>query len=232
MPLNRIESELLAMITLKEYWPLYQEGFVKSERPDWINRSAGVGVEVTNAMEESDGQLISAFQKFSGVQKVEIPATVSERFLNHFFYDREGRLYGYTLIPGVFDSIQTSADGASLIIESVQKKSSKMNDSVVPYHHMPCNTLFVFTESIPWLLYEDIVYKVWPNIMVESRVYKETFKTIFLLRGEYFYTMNLDPKTDYDQRVTFQQVDSTRLRETLTLYQSSPLENGAIFVSQ
>lgn len=87
MAYEKLYNEIYAIAALKYLWRGYRPGFEKSESPDWLNRSASFGLEVSQALLPYDGQAERFLESYLGRPSSEIPPEERARY--------EGRLYFY-----------------------------------------------------------------------------------------------------------------------------------------
>ncbi len=90
MAYEKLLNEIYAAISLKYLWPEYQPGFVKSESPDWVNESMGLGLEVSQALLPDDGQTENFIESFLSCRKEDLPPSAFERYGSrlHFYNGR------------------------------------------------------------------------------------------------------------------------------------------------
>jgi len=84
---EKLYNEIFAMLSLKYFWRDYSDGYKKGESPDWYNPKASVGIEITQAIMQEDGEAQSVVNQYLGKLKVEIPEDVQLRY--------SGRMYFY-----------------------------------------------------------------------------------------------------------------------------------------
>ena len=84
---EKLYNEIFAMLSLKYFWRDYSDGYKKGESPDWYNSDDSVGIEVTQAIMQEDGEAQSVVNQYLGRQKAEIPEDILRRY--------EGRTYFY-----------------------------------------------------------------------------------------------------------------------------------------
>lgn len=90
MAYEKLLNEIYAVVSLKYLWPEYRPGFVKSECPDWVNESMGLGLEVSQALLPDDGETESFLQRYLGCRKEELPPSAAQRYGDrlHFYNGR------------------------------------------------------------------------------------------------------------------------------------------------
>ena len=87
---EKLYNEIFAILSLKYFWRDYSDGYIKGESPDWYNPETSVGIEITQAIMQEDGEAQSVVNQYLGRQKAEIPEDVLLRYSGrtYFYNDR------------------------------------------------------------------------------------------------------------------------------------------------
>ncbi|MBQ7091220.1 MAG: hypothetical protein IJN83_01025 [Clostridia bacterium] len=87
---EKLYNEIFAILSLKYFWRDYSDGYKKGESPDWYNPDSSVGIEVTQAIMQEDGEAQSVVNQYLGRQKAEIPEEILQRYSGrtYFYNDR------------------------------------------------------------------------------------------------------------------------------------------------
>jgi len=56
MTFEKYYNEIYAVVLLKYFWKDYADDFYKAESPDWVSPSLGLGMEVSQALLQQDGE--------------------------------------------------------------------------------------------------------------------------------------------------------------------------------
>lgn len=134
MAYERLLNEIYAAVSLKCLWPDYQPSFVKSESPDWVNKTMGLGLEVSQALLPDDGQAESFIEKYLGCLTEELPPEAFSRYGDrlHFY---NGRFWAILPDKGI------RQDYISKAKYRFDRKLEKLNTN---YQHFPHNGLYLF----------------------------------------------------------------------------------------
>lgn len=87
---EKLYNEIFAMLSLKYFWRDYSDSYKKGESPDWYNVGASVGIEVTQAIMQEDGEAQSIVNQYLGRKTEEIPEEILQRYSGrtYFYNDR------------------------------------------------------------------------------------------------------------------------------------------------
>lgn len=80
MAYEKLLNEIYAAVSLKYLWSEYQPYFVKSEAPDWINKTMDFGLEVSQALLPDDGQEEKFIESYLGCPKENLPPQAFEKY--------------------------------------------------------------------------------------------------------------------------------------------------------
>ena len=134
MAYEKLLNEIYAAVSLKYLWSEYKPSFVKSESPDWINKTMEFGMEVSQALMPEDGKAESFLEQYLGCLKEELPDTAylyyGERL--HFY---NGRFWAILPDPELEQDYLTKAK------YRFDKKLEKLNTN---YQNMKYNGLYLF----------------------------------------------------------------------------------------
>ena len=127
---NSYWYELLAKSTLQVVFPEEFKALKSSDKPDLIDTSLKMGIEVIHPVDERQMQLDSFYQKFLSGKTI---AEVSEKGLSRFrenLYDimidkNDGTIYAYKKPYQEFN--------IELLYEAIEKKAKKLNESQYLY---------------------------------------------------------------------------------------------------
>ena len=87
---EKLYNEIFAILSLKYFWRDYSDGYKKGESPDWYNTEGSVGIEVTQAIMQEDGEAQSVVNQYLGRKQEEIPQDILQRYVGrtYFYNDR------------------------------------------------------------------------------------------------------------------------------------------------
>lgn len=202
MVFDNIDYELYAIVVLKNYWDKYQEGFEKSERPDWINKNYSVGFEVTNAIDQFDGQRQAKYNK--GTWRNEDGTTEIKKYTN-----------------ANLESQKTVVKIQSIFTRKLKKLNELPGDDKEPFCSFEKNALFIYISSFDVLEYRHMLYDLWPRVMDEQESYKKKYDIVFLNRMELLYGLALEEGIDYEMRVSACTIDTDACQKEEQQYRAS-----------
>lgn len=134
MAYEKLLNEIYAAVSLKYLWPDYEPSFVKSESPDWINKTMDLGLEVSQALLPDDGQAESFIEQYLGCLEEELPDGAKERYGErlHFY---NGRFWA--ILPD---------DGQShdCLFKAKYRFDRKLEKLNTNYKHRRYNGLYLF----------------------------------------------------------------------------------------
>ena len=96
MAFEKLFNELYAVVMLKYFWKSYADDFIKEESPDWVSKTLGLGMEVSQALLQQDGEAQKFIELYLGKRREEIPQSAMERY-GEALYFYNGRLWALTL---------------------------------------------------------------------------------------------------------------------------------------
>lgn len=138
MTFEKLYNELYAVVSIRYFWSGYQDGFVKSESPDWINEGMGFGLEVSQALLQNDGEARKFVNLYLGKKREEIPGAALERFSDRaYFYN--GRFWA--LYP------DEEPGGGDYIRKAVYRFGRKLEKLSSNYTRFPRNGLYLFLHT-------------------------------------------------------------------------------------
>ena len=134
MAYEKLLNEIYAAVSLKYLWSEYQPAFIKSESPDWINKTMEFGMEVSQALMPEDGKAESFLEQYLGCLKEELPQTAYQYYGErlHFY---NGRFWAILPDPELEQDYLTKAK------YRFNKKLEKLNTN---YQNMKYNGLYLF----------------------------------------------------------------------------------------
>lgn len=139
MAYEKLYNEIYAVVVLRYFWAEYKPGFVKSESPDWMNRTMDFGMEVSQALLPYDGQSESFLEYYLGKRQEEIPEAAQEKYA--------GKLYFYN---GRLWALLNGEEDPASYVEKVQFrfecKLKKLNSN---YTRCGCNALYLYVHAQP-----------------------------------------------------------------------------------
>lgn len=136
---EKLYNEIFAILSLEFFWRDYSGGYKKGESPDWYNPDASVGIEVTQAIMQEDGEAQSVVNQYLGRKKEEIPEDILQRYLGRaYFYN--GRLWAIMPEAGKEENL-TACEKA---LYRFEKKLERLNSNYTPYQ---TNALYLYLHE-------------------------------------------------------------------------------------
>jgi len=180
MAYEKLYNEIYAIVALKYLWRGYRPGFVKSESPDWLNREAGIGVEVSQALMPRDGQEDHFLESWLGKPAEEIPAEAKERYAGRlYFYN--GRLWALT------DDGEDSRSYVEKCLYRFSRKLEKLNRN---FSVWPTNALYLYAHTQAGSLGE--VRSIAREMAARQREQRHRFQLVFLDCESSIYVLELN----------------------------------------
>jgi len=138
---EKLYNEIFAIVSLKYFWSGYADGFIKGESPDWFNAEAGVGVEISQALLQADGEAQSIVNQYLGKLKSQIPPEALSRYGERaYFYN--GRLWAITPEGGP----DCNAGFAEKALFRFCEKLEKLNCN---YTLFGLNSIYLYLHAMP-----------------------------------------------------------------------------------
>ncbi|MBQ4611628.1 MAG: hypothetical protein IJB30_07795 [Clostridia bacterium] len=136
---EKLYNEIFAILSLKFFWRDYSDGYIKGESPDWFNPGASVGIEITQAIMQEDGEAQSVVNQYLGRKKEEIPEDILQRYsARAYFYN--DRLWAIMPEAGKNEHI-TACEKA---LYRFEKKLERLNSNYTPYK---TNALYLYLHD-------------------------------------------------------------------------------------
>ena len=66
MAFEKLFNELYAVVMLKYFWKPYVADFIKEESPDWVSHTLDLGMEVSQALLQQDGEAQKFIELYLG----------------------------------------------------------------------------------------------------------------------------------------------------------------------
>lgn len=90
-----IFNEMIPMVSIELLAPGSSRGFVKSERPDWIDEKSGIGLEVTSAVTPGMGRMMGFYRNNRGHTFEELSGRGLVSLKGALYFRSGGRFCGY-----------------------------------------------------------------------------------------------------------------------------------------
>lgn len=136
MAFEKLFNELYAVVMLKYFWKPYVADFIKEESPDWVSHTLGLGMEVSQALLQQDGEAQKFIELYLGKRREEIPQSAMERYGEALYFYNE-RLWALRL-PEEQDGYVRRAQ------YRFAKKLEKLNRNYTAYLY---NGLYLFLHT-------------------------------------------------------------------------------------
>lgn len=136
MAFEKLFNELYAVVMLKYFWKPYVADFIKEESPDWVSHTLGLGMEVSQALLQQDGEAQKFIELYLGKRREEIPQSAMERYGEALYFYNE-RLWALRL-PEEQDGYARRAQ------YRFAKKLEKLNRNYTAYLY---NGLYLFLHT-------------------------------------------------------------------------------------
>ncbi len=176
-------KEELGMLKIKKYWESFVPGFEPSERPDWINLQASIGIEITQAMHKREGEVLNLLSTHAGKQEDQLPTTLLNRYEGQLFYNEDEKLVGASNTKGLGNS--------SIFLERLISSINCKTEKLQTYQIFDTNLLYVF-YSFYFLNYE--VDNFTSQIFREKEPGKRYFNIIVVDDNESLFFFNIDTR--------------------------------------
>ena len=176
-------KEELGMLKIKKYWESFVPGFEPSERPDWINLQASIGIEITQAMHKREGEVLNLLSTHAGKQEDQLPPTLLNRYEGQLFYNEDEKLVGVSNTKGLCNS--------SVFLERLISSINCKIEKLQTYQIFDTNLLYVF-YSFYFLNYE--VDNFTSQIFREKEPGKRYFNIIVVDDNESLFFFNIDTR--------------------------------------
>lgn len=87
---EKLYNEIYALLSIGKIGSEYRGLYTKSESPDWVNEGKSIGIEVTQALLQYEGEAQKVIDKYLGKRLEEIPYPEIEPFMDRarFFCGR------------------------------------------------------------------------------------------------------------------------------------------------
>lgn len=164
---EKLYNEIYALLSVKKLGSEYKGIYKKSESPDWINEYDNIGIEVTQALLQYEGEAQKLIDKFLGMRLEDIPQAEIEPFLDRaeFFC---GRL----------QAINTDNGSHSYVFKTLYRFDKKLYKLNTNYSLMKKNCLYIFLHKDNEV-YSDIEY-IFETIQAQQSRKTNKFHTVFL----------------------------------------------------
>jgi len=196
-------TEELGMLKIKKYWDSYVPGFVRCERPDWINLQTSTGIEITRAMHEQEGEVINLLSRYAGKSKNQLPSALQNKFDGQLGYDDNGRLNVASSTKG----LTNSSFFLNKLISTINNKTEKLQT----YKKLNINVLYVFYG---YIFSNHDIKNLTKHIFSERCLQDRYFNIIIVDDNELLFFFDLDTKT-YKQIDILDNDDSIKTVEGL-----------------
>lgn len=213
MAYEKLLNEIYAAVSLKYLWSDYKPSFVKSESPDWVNKTVDFGLEVSQALQPDDGQMESFLEKYLGCLKDELPPSAWERYGErlHFYNDRF-----WAILP----EDGSAQDCVAKAKYRFDKKLEKLNTN---YQHYKYNGLYLFLH--PTEEEQIDAQQLFDYMKAQYEQTKTRFDWVFLNCTKVIYVCNYITNT-VETIVLPQNADNFLNTETEYLRYSSEWKDG------
>ena len=189
---NGTKYEQYARLVLLELFPNEFANLQLSDRPDIIDRSSGLGIEVTHPCQPDYEEAESVFDKFFAEKSV---ADLDPKRLARFrksgydvLYFIENRVSGIRFLKGYSSQEWVMAQKA------IQKKLNRLNAHLYQYENNIClylaSMLFNFDRD-----YDSFARALFFYAKKESNNYTLHFKELFYDNSVYLYRIDIDNET-------------------------------------
>lgn len=139
MAFEKLYNEIYAAVAILELAPELAGDLQKGESPDWVEPVRDMGVEVTQALRQQDGEAQKFLERYLGRRAEEIPSAAMERYAGALHFDR-GRLWGLTLAA----EQDWQAGYADRARYRFARKLEKLNANYTPHAE---NALYLFLHT-------------------------------------------------------------------------------------
>lgn len=136
---EKLYNEIFAILSLKYFWRDYSDGFIKGESPDWYNETSSVGIEITQAIMQEDGEAQSVVNQYLGKLKSEIPEDILARYSGRTYFYND-RLWAIMPEAGREDTL-TACEKA---LYRFKKKLERLNSN---YTQFSFNALYLYLHE-------------------------------------------------------------------------------------
>ena len=137
---EKLYNEIFAMISLKYFWRGYSDGYVKGESPDWYSERASVGIEVTQAIMQEDGEAQSVVNQYLGKLRTDIPEGVLLRYSGRTYFYNE-RLWAIMPETGK----ETAVSTCKKALYRFAKKLERLNTN---YRSYDINGIYMYLHDV------------------------------------------------------------------------------------
>lgn len=214
---EKLYNEIFAVVSLKYFWSGYADGFIKGESPDWFNVECGTGVEVSQALLQSDGEAQSIVNQYLGKLKSEIPPEALSRYGDRaYFYN--GRLWAITPEGGP----DCNAGYEEKALFRFADKLEKLNNN---YTLFGVNTLYLYLHAMPS---GDEVAAISERMRALQSGRPARFDAVFLNGVNALHVLSLESGSVETVPIPDDALAFLRTRAEL-LRHCSPWQNGANF---
>lgn len=215
MAYEKLYNEIYAIVLLKYFWADYQPGYIKWESPDWLNRQAKMGIEVSQALLPYDGQAENFLEHFLGRPKAEIPESAFKKYGDRLYFYND-RLWA--LLNDENDPI----DYKEKVLTRFSRKLDKLNGNYIPCGF--CG-LYLYTHAEPT---KAEIKELMTHLTTLQKDRKKRFQLTFLDCGDTVYLLDFKNNTTTEIPIPEKALEFIST-ETEVLYQSVDWEKGAIF---
>jgi len=221
MTFEKYYNEIYAVVLLKYFWKDYADDFYKAESPDWVSPSLGLGMEVSQALLQQDGEAKKFIDTYLGERRDRLPKSAWERYGDAMYFYND-RLWGLH-IP---DEKSRREGYVYRAVYRFQKKLEKLNRN---YSDHAVNGLFLFLHTD----HPDLqtAQEITAQMAALQQNCAETFRYVFMDCERVLYVADLHQDAveaidiPEDARVLMQ-------RQTEHLRQGTEWPNGAIFAQK
>lgn len=175
---NRYEYR--AKNTLLEIFPSEFDGLKKSEKPDWVDASKSVGVEVVRATDRHFQKEIGHFNNKAAGQKRET-LSMKEEYKGRSYTAKDLGLPGGSTIISHSYTIQ---DMGEILKETVKEKIAHINSGKKKYQELRTLCLYVICETVICYANPEAILEF---INFVQQDYKNKFAELFVDDGYVLY---------------------------------------------
>ncbi len=136
---EKLYNEIFAILSLKYFWRDYSDGYAKGESPDWYNKNASVGIEITQAIMQEDGEAQSVVNQYLGRLKGDIPEDILLRYAGRAYFYND-RLWAIMPAEGVEDKLSACEKA----LYRFGKKLERLNSN---YTEFDTNALYLYLHE-------------------------------------------------------------------------------------
>ncbi len=177
--------EIQAILFLKYLWKGYQPGFIKNESPDWQNQIHDMGVEITQALTQEEGDIRSFWNENRGKNKSALNKRKLMKYQNSFA--AKNKKFASMTLRQLRD-LHNENSTLEKTKTAFAKKIKKLNGN---YSIFRCNCLFIYENA--GMRPQNEVQRIAAAIkqIQDSGSYANKFQTVFLKYFDTLFTLDL-----------------------------------------